>query len=212
MTPEQATAAARTFVRKNADLLGLPRHIVIGLAEHARAVHASDHANQRATFVVRFDGPFASKGYEGFKELDNVADIDVFVDDDGEVSSFVNISRIHPRLMIDTRAALPQSDRLVARLIGRKVFALALDPDAPVVDVRTLGRIPLGDVQADDVKHMQLVIHAAPGPKLAWMTYRLAYFVEVTKPDVFFFRYIVDADTGEVLEDSRVPFAPAADE
>jgi hypothetical protein len=207
---DDAMAAARAFVKKNADLLGLPRYVVIGLSEQARSVAPSDHASTRALYIVRLEAPFPSKGYEGFKELENVAELDVFVDDDGEVSSFVNLSRVHPRLSLDTKPELAQSDpRLLAQLVGRKVFALALDSQAPPADVRTLGRIPLGDVQPSEVTHMQLVVHVSPGPQLMWMTYRLAYFVEIAKPEFFFFRYVVDADTGDVIEDSQAPFAPA---
>jgi hypothetical protein len=225
-----AALVARAFVKKNADLLGLPRHVVPVLAEHVRSVEPRDHAGHRAAWAVRLDAPFASKGYEGFKEIDNAADIEVFVDDDGEVSSFVNLSRIHPHLTIDTKPALAQDDpRVLAKLVGRKVFALdAADADVgrdldELSDVRALRRIPLGEVQAEDLARMQLVIHVSTGPRLAWLTYRLAYFVEIAKPApedaldaaaaaseaprYFFFRYVVDADSGEVLEDARAPLA-----
>ncbi len=218
-----ARAIARAFVRRNADLLGLPRHLVIGLGERVRNVEPADHASPNAVYAVRFDAPFATKGYEAFHEIDNTADLEVFVDDDGQVSSFVNLSRVHPRLMLDTRPRLTQDDpRLVSRLVGRSVFALLdhglapLDPSRVPRDVRELHRIPLGTVNASDVAHVQLVIHESTGPELAWLTYRLAYFVEVAKPappalgeaslaPIFFFRYVVDADTGEILEDARAP-------
>jgi hypothetical protein len=225
---EQAAASARDFVKRNADLLGLPRHVVPGLAEHVRAVEPSDHASPRAAYAVRFDAPFASKGYEGFKEIDNLADLEVFVDDDGEPSSFVNLSRVHPHLTIDTKPLLKQEDpQVISKLVGRTVFALADEPGHDRRDVRELRRIPLGKIRPDEVTHMQLVIHVSTGPQLAWLTYRLGYFVEVAKPvpsselddeqgvsppQFFFFRYVVDADTGDVLEDARAPLtAPASD-
>jgi hypothetical protein len=224
-----AASCARDFVKRNADLLGLPRHVVPGLAEHVRASAPSDHASPRTAWVVRFDAAFATKGYEGFKEIDNVADVEVLVDDDGEVSSFVNRSRIHPHLTIDTKPVLAQDDpRVLSKLLGRKLFAL----DAPdgsgagdLAGVQALRRIQLGEVRAEDVTHMQLVIHVSAGPQLAWLTYRLGYFVEVAKPappdavsdsisvgvpappQFFFFRYVVDADTGDVLEDARAPLS-----
>ena len=226
----EAAASAREFVKKNADLLGLPRHVVPGLSEHVRSVEPSDHALPRATWAVRFDASFATKGYEAFDELQNHADLEVFVDDDGEVSSFVNLSRVHPHLAIDTKPALAQDDpRVLAKLVGRKVFALdANEVELDVrLDPRELRRIPLGEVDPSDVTRVQLVVHVATGPQLAWLTYRLGYFVEVAKPvppriaeenagldgapQYFFFRWVVDADTGDVLEDARAPFSsPAA--
>ena len=226
----EAASAAREFVKKNADLLGLPRHVVPGLAELVREVKPHDHALPRATWAVRFDASFATKGYDGFDELDNHADVEVFVDDDGEVSSFVNLSRVHPHLTIDTKPSLAADDaRLVAKLVGRRVFALdAAEPGLEALrDAREARRIPLGEVQPGDVTRMQLVIHVATGPQLAWLTYRLAYLVEIAKPvppsvigdepsaavppQYFFFRWVVDADTGDVLEDARAPLSgPAA--
>lgn len=223
-----AASAARAFVKKNADVLGLPRHVVPALAEHVRRVEPADHGLPRATWVVRFDASFPSKGYESFGEIENHADVEVLVDDDGEVSSFVNLSRVFPRLTIDTKPGLAGDDpRLVAKLVGRRVFALEGSEPQPGTRLDELRRIPLGGVQATDVTRVQLVIHVATGPQLAWLTFRLAYFVEVAKPvpaeilgeepgiaappQYFFFRYVVDADTGDVLEDARAPLsAPAA--
>jgi len=224
-----ASTFARAFVKKNADLLGLPRHVVPGLAEHVRSVEARDHALPRARWAVRFDASFPTKGYESFEEIASRAELEVFVDDDGEVSSFVNLSRVHPHLAIDTKhPLLPQDDpRVVSKLVGRKVFALdAADTISDRLrDPRELPRIPLGEVQPGDVTRMQLVIHVATGPQLAWLAYRLAYFVEIAKPvppelfdessavppQYFFFRWVVDADTGDVLEDARAPLSdPAA--
>ncbi len=226
--PNEAIAAARDFVKRNADLLGLPRHVVPGLAEHVRPVEPSDHPQPRALWAVRLDAPFANKGYEAFDEISNVADVEVIVDDDGEVSEVVNVSRIHPHLALDTRPELTQEDpRTVAKIVGRRLFALdAADADGALdlSSLRGVRRIELGTARPEDVEHVQLVIHVATGPELAWMTYRLAYFVQLVKaappgvepitqaplavgPTLFAFRYVVDADTGEVLEDARVPLA-----
>jgi hypothetical protein len=84
----------------------------------------------------------------------------------------------------------------------------------------------LGTVSARDVTHVKLVVHVSTGPQLAWLTYRLAYFVEVARParfaevpgdelvlgppSFFFFRYVVDADTGDVIEDAHAPLASSA--
>ncbi len=225
LADEQARAIARGFVRRNADLLGLPRHVVVGLGERVRSVEPGDHASPNATYAVRFDASFPTKGFEAFHEIDNTADVEVFVDDDGQVSSFVNLSRVHPPLQIDTRPRLGQDDaRVVAQLLGRSVFAVIGEDGGPQgTDVRELPRLSLGKVDVDDILRLQLVIHESTGPGLAWVTYRLGYFVEVGKPlppsmggfesvsapPIFFFRYVVDADTGDILEDARAPFTPS---
>jgi hypothetical protein len=225
----EAAIAARSFVKRNADLLGLPPSVVIGLAEDVKPADArvgvpepGIAASPRPEWTVHFDARFASKGYEGFHEIDNIADLDVSVDDDGEVSAFVNRSRVHPRLSLDVRPNLARDDpRVVAKLVGRRLFAL-VDDAGHSGDVREQRRLPLGEIGGEDVTHVELVVHVWPGPQLAWLTYRLAYFVEVAKPangsapspiprTYFFFRYVVDADTGDVIEDSRAPVAAAAE-
>jgi hypothetical protein len=216
VTSEEAVAHARAFVQKNADLLGLsplPGAHTRALAEQLRPAPAT--SSGREIWVVHFDGRFPSKGYEAFAEIDNTIDLDVGVDEDGEVSSLDNRSRVHPRLTLDLRPRLPQDDpRVFAHLVGRRVFALIDVEGAP--SERQLEQLPLGEVQAEDVARVKLVIHQSTGPRLAWLTYRLAYFVEVAKrpapgvsgvaaSPVYFFRYVVDVDTGEVIEDSRAP-------
>jgi len=229
VSAEEAATRARAFVERNADLLGLPRHVLVRLGEHVRSVAPTDHASPNAVHVVRFDASFESKGYEIFHEVDNLADVEVFVDDDGEVSSFVNRSRVHPRLSIDKRPALAQEDpRVTAQVVGREVFVLLDDAvslsDRPKPrDVRELRRIPLGPIRAEEVAGVRLVIHESTGPRLAWLVYRLAWLVEVRKPappevsggvlggsSYVAFRYVVDADTGDVVEDARAPVLPPA--
>lgn len=219
---DKAADVARAFVRRNADLFGIPHAVSAGLAERVREAEPGDHASPRAIWAVRLDAPFPTKGYEAFRELDNVADVEVFIDDDGEPSSFVNLSRVHPRLALDTAPLLARDDpRLLARLLDRTVFAVVDDGRADLGsrrELEQLRRIPLGKLRADEVRRIELVVHVSTGPELAWTTYRLAYFIEVAKvreppaddplggaPQVFFFRYVVDADTGDVLEDARVP-------
>lgn len=230
---DEAAASARAFVAKNAELFGLPRPVALGLAEAVRRIEPRDHAGPRAAWAVRFDATFSSRGYEAFHELDNAADVEVFVDDDGAPSAVVNLSRVHPQLTIDTRPRLGREDpQLFAHLVGRTLFALVDDGHSDLDlqrHLRALRRIPLGSLRREDIQRTQLVIHASAGPELAWLTYRLGYFVEVAKrapprpgpadaeppgsergerAEHYFFRYVIDADTGEVVEDARAPVAP----
>ncbi len=215
ITEERAGAGARAFVKRNADLLGLPHHVVPALAEHVRPIEPGDHGGPRARWMVRLEAPFPSKGYESFHELDNVADLELVVADDGEPSSFVNVSRIHPRLLLDPRPSLAEEDpRVIQHVRERTVFALldaATGEGELPRDLRTLPRLLLGKVESADVTRRQIVIHVSPGPQLAWLTYRLGWLVEAAKtpgpdfPGYYFFRWVVDADTGDVVEEATAP-------
>ena len=70
---------------------------------------------------VRFEGAFPSKGYEAFHELDNTVAIDVLVGAEGEVTSFTNLSKVHPRLSLDTRPELSHA-RAKAGFSERKPY------------------------------------------------------------------------------------------
>ncbi|MBX3226694.1 MAG: hypothetical protein KIT84_39265 [Labilithrix sp.] len=202
VTEEEAIAAARAFVRTNADLLALPHAVLLTFAVSARPVEPRDHAGARARWAVRFETTFPTKGYEAFAELENEVDLEVFVDDDGAPSMLANVSAIHPRLFLDTRPDVDAEDpRLYAKLLGRRVFALA-DDDTP---------IPLGHVERGDFQRANLVVFRSPGPLGAWMTYRLAWNLGAAKAAIeepgayYFFAWIVDADSGDVVADAVPP-------
>ena len=213
VSAEDARSLAFGFVKANADLLGLSASSVLGLQEDVRTV--------LPPWLIHFDGRFSVKGYEGFHELDTTVDIDVVVN--GGVIAVINRSLVHPRLVLDLHPALDRDERVVHRLVGRRVFALR---DEPTVDERSRTRIPLGEIHAEDVTNVALVIHVSTGPQLAWLVYRLAYAVELARPTpgaevvpvpvenagFYFFRYVVDADTGEVVEDSKAPIVAADEE
>lgn len=205
VTEDTAVLAARAFVRKNADLLGVPQSLTLALLDTTRAVDSDDHASARATYAVKLETEFYPRGYELFGELVNRIAVEVFVDDDGSVSSFVNLSQIHPHLFIDTKPGIPQNDeRLFAKVEGRRVFALAGDH---------LRRIELGSIQHDDFVGAKLRMEIEPGPLNAWLTYRLTWLVSASRraPEseegagFYFFFYLVDTDTGDVVLDSPVP-------
>lgn len=201
---EGAALAARAFVKNNADLLGIPRAVSLSLFEHVRPIAPEDHASPNAAFAVQLEAPFATKGYEAFRELENEANVEVFIDGDGTPSAVANISKIHPRLTIDTRPQLEEDDfRLYHNVLGRRVFALGDDEQ----------KIELGVVESKDLLSSKLYIHESPGPMLAWITYRLARVITVAKeaPDVpvfYFFAWVVDADNGDIIRETDVPTSP----
>jgi hypothetical protein len=200
LTDENALLWAGKFVRQNADLLGIPQHQVITLVPEVRPVTAEDHASLRAAKVVHFETMYPTKGYETFKELENEISLDVVIADDGMAESFANVSKLHPRMTIDPRPILGEDDpRLYSKLIGRKVFALVDDE-----------KLDLGTVGADDFMETRLLVDISPGTFGMWLTYRLAWMVVASRriPDgagFFFFVWLVDTDTGDIIREARVP-------
>jgi hypothetical protein len=203
-----APSLAFAFVRANADLLGLLPSQIVALDE--RTMREGNRA------IVHYSGTFPMRGYESQRTLDTVVDLDVLVE--GRVTGVANRSVVHPRLAIDLHPALTNDDpRVVAKLVGRRVFAL---PNDPFLEERQRTQIPLGEIKSEDTTRVDLVVHVSPGPSLAWMTYRLAYAVDMARPvppgdqpllspgSFYFFRFIVDADTGDLVEDSKVPIVP----
>ncbi len=214
---DEARTLAFAFVKVNADLLGFAASQVVGLQEELRTVSAP--------WLVHLEGRFPVKGYESFHELDSTIDLDVIVD--SEVIAVANRSLVHPRLLLDRRPVLDRDPQIVQKLVGRRVFAIR---DNPLVEERARERIPLGEIRGEDVTNIELVIHVSTGPQLAWLVYRLAYVVELARPSAgapkpprlvrpglmdplgfHFFRYVVDADSGDVIEDSKVPIVSADD-
>lgn len=203
LDPRQAEGAAAAWVARNADLLALARAEVPSLAVEAFALEDVDFA-----FSVRVHGAFPMRGYDAFEDVATVVDLVVLLGRDGEPRVLLNRSRVHPRLSLDTRAPLaPDDPRVVAQIVGRRVFALVSDPRRPGARARELRRLPLGEVEPGDLRLPRLTIHASPGPALAWMTYRLAYLVDGVKEadGPLFFRWVVDAESGQVIEDARPP-------
>lgn len=191
-----AAASARAFVRKNADLLGVPRSMLLALLETTEATSTG--------WTVKLEGLFPSKGYETFPELGNEIELTVHVEQDGSVSRFENRSKLHPaRLGIDTRPGLPQDDwRIYRNVAGRRVFAMTDDGE----------RMDLGVLAHDELLDAKLVMQVTPGPMNAWLTYRLTWLIRAAKevPDqdgagFYFFFFLVDTDTAEVVQDSPVP-------
>ena len=212
VSPEVAASSARTFIEKNADLLGLPTSVVVALAE--------DRSSAGKQWRIRFSGSYPSKGYEAFHEVDNEVDLDVLVADDGAVTSFVNRSRIHPALLLDLHPRLASDNPAVVRqLIGRQFYANVVP--AGLVAPKSVPRIPLGVVQPGDVSKVELTVYASPGPQLAYVTYQLGYLVVGGRPStldplrtaaIFMFGFVVDADTGDVLAENLRDLPPPDEE
>jgi len=212
VSPEDAAEHARTFVEKNADLLGMPVAVVHALAE--------DRSSAGKQWRIRFNASYPSKGYEAFHEVDNEVDLDVIVADDGAVTAFVNRSRIHPALLLDLHPRLASDNPGVLRqLIGRPVFASALPVGA--IDAKAISRVPLGVVQLGDISKVELTVCSSPGPQLAYVTYQLGYLVVGGRPSpfdplrtasIFMFGFVVDADTGDVLVENVRDLPPPEEE
>ncbi len=202
-----AEARAAAFVTKNAEFFALSHLDLLGLEFRARALPGG-------RIAVRVEGRLPMPGYELFPSVESVVDIALFFGQDGEIREIVNASRMHPLLSIDTRPGLDDDDpRLVRKLVGRRLFAVFADPSRPAAPVRELKRVVLGVVEESDIGRKRLTILVTPGALGAWTSYRLAYGVDVAKvydlygaaPQPVFFRWFVDCDTGDVVEE---PIAP----
>ena len=209
LSEESAVASAAAFLAKNADLLGFSANDVPVLDLLAAPARTSTYG----TWVVHARGISPMRGYEGFDAVTSKIDVLAYLGDEGAVRYFVNLSQVHPRLSIDTAPLLgPDDPRLLERVLGRLLFVVVDDPARPNARVRELGRVPLGPVTAADVRPPRLTIDVSPGPRFAYVSYTLAYAVEVVKGQ-HPFRFVVDADSGALLEDPVVPIiAPNDDE
>jgi hypothetical protein len=202
---ESAIAEASAFLVKNAEFFGISTSDVPALD----LVAGPAKTPRYGSWVVHARGRTPMHGYEGFESLTSLIDVLVYIGDDGQTRYFVNLSRVHPRLVLDTRAGLgPDDKRLLTNVIGRPLFVVVDDPNRPNARVRELRRVPIGTVVGADVRAIRLTIYPSVGPRGVYMSYRLAYAIDVTKERQPF-RFVVDADTGDLLDDAVVPVVPA---
>jgi hypothetical protein len=215
--------ASLHFLERNADLFGLASGDLVKLDVETMprvgpegAVAGPEGAPR--PLLVRAELPM--RGYLAFPSVASHVRVLLSVGPGGEVRSFANASTMHPRLALGLDPALgPDDPRVTSRLLGRRVFALLVPTAASAEAVASepelqarLPRIELGAIGAADVRRVRLDVHVSEAPMGAWRTYRLVWAVEVTKrrPDsdteaAAFFTFLVDADTGELVLDARVP-------
>jgi hypothetical protein len=201
---ESAIVEAGAFLVKNAEFLGISTSDVPALD----LVAGTAKTTRYGTWVVHARGRIPMRGYEGFEALTSMIDVLVYIGEDGATRYFVNLSRVHPRVEYDTRALLgPDDKRLLTNVLGRPLFVVVDDPSRPNARVRELRRIAIGNVTDGDIRAIRLTIYPSQGPRAVYVTYRLAYAIDVTKERQPF-RFVVDADTGDLLDDAVVPVVP----
>ncbi|MBS2013896.1 MAG: hypothetical protein JST00_13485 [Deltaproteobacteria bacterium] len=199
-----AIAEGEAFLRKNADLLGIAPDDVDTLDLAAGPART----NAYGAWVVHARGTAPTKGYEAFDAVTSAIDVLLYLGEDAKVRYFVNLSRVHPRLVLDTHPLLqPDDDRVTKDVVGRPLFVAIDDGSRPGMRVRELTRVVLGPATKDDVRAVRLTIHVSSAPRAAYVSYFLAYVVDVVKRRQPF-RFVVDADTGDLLEDAVVPVLP----
>jgi hypothetical protein len=200
-----AAADAIAFVTANAELLGLSATDIPILDVTSDAIPYEDAPTPAGRYVVRMTAEVPMRGYEGFEELTSKIDIVVYVDADRQIRLFTNFSRIHPRLAIDTKPLLEPEDPIVVKnVVGREMYIAYDDTDNPHARVRELRRESLGHLTDANIVKRALVVWASPGPLGAYTSYVLAYVVVATLAG-HAFRFIVDADTGALLDDATMP-------
>jgi hypothetical protein len=203
---EQAIAEAVGFLGRNADFLGMSPADVPALDVEVGPAKTATYGS----WVVHAQGKIPMRGYEGFASVGSAIDVLVYIGDDGATRYFINLSRVHPRLVLDTTAVLgPDDARLMRFVVGREMFVVFDDPRRPNARVRELRRKSLGRIEDKDVRAVRLTIHISPGPRGAYVSYWLAYAIDVRREGQHF-RFIVDGDTGDLLEDAVVPVLPAS--
>lgn len=203
---ERAITEAISFVTRNAEFFGLSPADVPVLDVAAGRPKTRTYGS----WVVILAGRLPMRGYEGFEALTAHVDVAVYVGDDGKTRYFINLSRIHPRLVLDTHAGLGPDDERVKRLVlGRELFVVFDDPRRPNARVRELERRSIGRVEETDVRSVRLTVFVSPGPRGSYVSYTLAYAVDVRREGNDF-RFIVDADTGDLLDDAVVPVVPSS--
>jgi hypothetical protein len=202
---ERATDEAIAFVTKNADFFGMSPRDVAALDVEAGAAKTAMYG----AWVVHLRGRIPMPGYEGFEAVGSTIDVLVYAAEGGAPRHFVNLSRVHPRLVLDTTALLgPDDKRVLRNVVGREVFVVFDDPSRPGARLRELRRRSLGRVEDGDVRSVRLTVHVSPGPRGSYVSYWLSYSVVVLREGQPF-RFVVDADTGDVLEDAVVPVVQA---
>lgn len=202
---ERAIAEAIAFVSLNADFFGVSPADVAVLDVAAGRPKTRTYGS----WVVLLAGRIPMRGYEGFAAVTSHVDIAVYVGDDGKTRYFINLSRVHPRLVLDTSAGVgPDDKRLLRFVIGRELFVVFDDPRRSNARVRELQRLSVGRVEDADVRAVRLTIHVSPGPRGAYVSYTLAYAIDVRR-EGHEFRFVVDADTGDLLDDAVVPVVPS---
>jgi hypothetical protein len=203
---ENAIAEAVGFLGRNAEFFGMSPSDVPALDVEIGPAKTATYGS----WVVHAQGKIPMRGYEGFASVRSAIDVLVYIGDDGATRYFINLSRVHPRLVLDTTPVLGPDDARVMRfVIGREVFVVFDDPRRPNARVRELRRKSLGRIEDKDVRAVRLTIHVSPGPRGAYVSYWLAYAIDVRREGQDF-RFIVDADTGDLLEDAVVPVLPAS--
>lgn len=208
VTDPVAVAEGEAFLAKNADLLGFAAADVPALDMAAGPARTATYGS----WVVHVRGHVPMRGYEGFESVATAVDVLLYLGDDARVRYFVNLSHAHPHLDLDTAPLLgPDDVRLLRSVVGRELFVVIDDPARPGARVRELRRVSLGHALATDVRAVRLTIHAWYGPRASYASYRLAYAVDVVRRHQAF-RFVVDADTGELLDDAAVPVVGAPPE
>lgn len=199
-------ASAIAFVALNADFFGISPADVPALDVEVGPAKTAMYG----AWVVHLRGRMPMRGYDGFETVASSIDVLVYLGEDGSPRYFVNLSRVHPRLVLDTAALIgPDDQRLLRFVLGREMFVVIDDPRRPNARVRELRRMSVGRIEQADVRAVRLTIHVSPGPRGAYVSYWLAYAVDVRREHQDF-RFVVDADTGNLLDDAVVPVVSAS--
>lgn len=202
-TDSDALAKVKTFVIKNADVLGLDANDLARLQYNL--LKKDSWMRPRLEQIVAVESKHRQLGFETFGEVERRVSIYVQVYDDGEVGSFGNNSNDVPTLRIRSKAALAKNDaRVTANIYGRpfEVFERlgpSLDPSSYQSAYRKKLTAP---ITAKDLRRVEqkLVVDYEKTARV----YTLAYRVELQRGDDNL-DFLVDADRGAILREPEPP-------
>lgn len=201
LTAGEASAAARAFLQRNADLLGLT---AAELGSVALRVDPIDFGNFR--WAIGVTGESRQPGYEAFDVVARRISMSISIGRDGTVRVIHDLfgSQL-PRLTLSTEPRLAADDpRTLAAVVGTELVWFIPDP-SPYDAVDESQRVPLGRVEASDVAGAKTTIHIEH--REATTVLRLAWQLEVKKPGDRSFFFTVDATTGRLLDERQATFA-----
>lgn len=223
LSVESLDASMTKFLETNGELLGVPVRDLPKLQIDVDDFHHHGQLQfEPASRRVHAHGTIPMRGFLAFPQLASHVSIVAAFDGDGRVLAFEQESEIHPRVALTVDPVLrPDDPRVVAKVVGRRLFALVESGPAPEEPWKTRARtrLELGKVLPEDIRAVRPDIHVTTGPLGSYRSYRLVYRVEVAKPrpptsfpspgpgGFFFFTWRVDPDTGDVVEDPQVPIA-----
>lgn len=197
VTAAEALAAAREFVRANADLLGLPVAAATAQARvDDRAIAGRGRQPARGAHWIYFEGELPDARAPHLRGLSRRADLVVVVFDDGRVGAvWAGWGVDVPDVRLATTPPLAAGDpKVLAHVVGAPFLSSQVVlPDGTRTQTYTVH--PEAPVRTDEIVGHTLDVVRFPNVPA---TFRLVWVVDVRRGDETN-RFYVDASTGDLV-------------